>query len=136
MQGLQYEILSKALREIRRSGEKGAFARLAEKAGVSLPVLGRLADQRQKTVTYGTWLKLHDAEPDVIPAPMIESATNSEFSGKVIEKYPIIDDMIKRIREAMAKDYSYRVLLTVLRNDIDTALAIEKNGGGGAKKTA
>jgi hypothetical protein len=133
--GLKYELLSKALKEIRRRGEKGSFARLSEKSGVSLPVIGRLADQKQKTVTFGIWQKLHAAEPDLIPAPTIESATNSEFSNAAIEKYPVIEDITKRIREAMAKGHSYSVLLTVLRNDIDSALALEKNGNSGVRKT-
>lgn len=133
--GLKYELLSKALKEIRRTREKGALARLSEKSGVSLPVIGRLVDQKQKTVTYGIWQKLHNAEPDIIPAPTIQRAENNEFSNEVIEKYPVIEDISKRIREAIDKGYPYRVLLTVLRNDIDTALALENNGGSGVKKT-
>lgn len=131
MKGIPCAALKEALLKIQTEREKGAWAEIARNAGISAPVISRIASGKQKTVTYEAWDRLHRADSD-IPPPMIDAMPSDLALFRVAPELKVIIDEAEK--EAKA-GYGKRYLLKAIRNQIDTLIEREINGRDGARKT-
>lgn len=131
MKGIPCASLKESLLKIKSEREKGAWAEIARNAGISAPVISRIASGQQQTVTYEAWDRLHRADSDIPPPSVDAMPSDLELFRVCPELKTIIDEAEKEAKAG----YGRRYLLKMLRNHMDTLIEREIGGRDGARKT-
>jgi hypothetical protein len=140
MKGIPCDELGKALRAYQKGRKRGALIELAKKAGLSNPVLYRIANQKQETVTYEAWARLHQAAPEEIPPPQVQTmaqVAEGQFPPAALEAYPFLKVVVRHATDALEQGLSEEAFLKLCVNSLENELILRKtNGGGSGKRTA
>ncbi|AOY57199.1 MULTISPECIES: hypothetical protein [Desulfococcus] len=119
-EGLKCDEIRKILAKYQK--ERGQLAKLSRAAGVSAPVLGRIASGKQKALSVESWLRLHRYDPEVFPPPPMINSVNTKhgkgFSAKAMEMYPRIERIIDHANESAEADLPWAVFLELCINSL------------------
>lgn len=132
---LDHRYLNETLRKLRDENGRGFYTDLAKDSGVAN--IGRYA-RGEKDATFETWLRLHNARPDDIPAPcyqkgqlpagMVSTGDNNRLvqTSTYVENAPNYSDELLELMKVLDQYANKVEIKALLRKWKAAAREVEK----------